>query len=48
MVEALTTSSDVATKIDFFATGISSTYISRDTMFPPNGIGGFSKEKISP
>ena len=48
IVDALTMSSEVAIKIDFFAIGISSTYKSRDTMFPPKGIGGFSREKMNP
>src|SRR5689334_16296518 len=47
-IATLTISSEVAKKIDFFETGISSIYISRDTIFPPKGIGGFSKENINP
>jgi hypothetical protein len=35
-------------KIDFFGTGISSTYISKETILPPSGTGGFSSEKINP
>jgi hypothetical protein len=41
-------SSGVAMKMDFFETGISSTYMSRDTTFPPSGTGGFRSEKIKP
>src|SRR3954454_3865422 len=47
-IATLTISSEVATKIDFFETGISSIYMSRDTIFPPKGIGGLSKENINP